>query len=45
MAEAVDLAERGIVGDGAGQVVGDKFYTNVGQAGFIKPFSGWLSDW
>ena len=43
MAEAVDLAEKGIVGDGAGQVVGDKFYMNVGQAGFIKPFSGYLA--
>lgn len=43
VAEAVDLAEKGIVGDAAGQVVGDKFYMNVGQAGFIKPFSGYLA--
>ena len=42
VAEAVDLAEQGIRADGAGQVVGDKFYMNVGQAGFIKPFAGYL---
>ena len=33
-AEAVDLAEKGIVADAAGRVVGDKFYMNVGEAGF-----------
>ncbi len=43
MAEAVDLAEKGIQADAAGQVVGDKFYMNVGQDGFIKPFSGYLA--
>ena len=43
VAEAVDLAEKGIQADAAGQVVGDKFYMNVGQAGFIKPFSGYLA--
>jgi ornithine cyclodeaminase/alanine dehydrogenase-like protein (mu-crystallin family) len=43
VAEAVELAEKGIVADAAGQVVGDKFYMNVGQAGFIKPFSGYLA--
>lgn len=42
MAEAVDLAERGIRADAAGQVVGDKFYMQVGEEGFIKPFSGYL---
>jgi ornithine cyclodeaminase/alanine dehydrogenase-like protein (mu-crystallin family) len=42
--EAVDLAEKGIVADGAGDVVGDKFYMNVGQSGFIKPFSGFIAD-
>jgi ornithine cyclodeaminase len=41
-AEAVDLAERGIQADAAGQVVGDKFYMHVGDAGFLKPFSGYL---
>lgn len=43
VAEAVDLAERGIKADAAGLVAGDKFYMNVGQAGFIKPFSGYLA--
>jgi ornithine cyclodeaminase/alanine dehydrogenase-like protein (mu-crystallin family) len=42
VAEAVALAEKGIRADAAGQVTGDKFYMNVGQAGFIKPFSGYL---
>jgi ornithine cyclodeaminase/alanine dehydrogenase-like protein (mu-crystallin family) len=42
MAEAVDLAEKGIQADAAGQVVGDKFYMPVGGAGFVKPFSGYL---
>jgi ornithine cyclodeaminase/alanine dehydrogenase-like protein (mu-crystallin family) len=40
MAEAVDLAERGVEADAAGQVVGDKFYMPVDDAGFIKSFSG-----
>lgn len=42
VAEAVDLAEKGIKADAAGQVVGDKFYMSVGETGFIKPFSGYL---
>lgn len=41
--EAVDLAEKGIRADAAGQVVGDKFYMNVGENGFVKPFSGYLA--
>ena len=41
--EAVDLAEKGIQAAGAGEVVGNKFYMNVGQAGFIKPFSGYIN--
>jgi ornithine cyclodeaminase/alanine dehydrogenase-like protein (mu-crystallin family) len=44
VAEAVELADKGIQADGAGQVAGDKFYMNVGQNGFIKPFSGYLDD-
>ena len=44
MAEAVDLAERGIRADAAGRVAGDKFYMAVGANGFIKPFSGYLDD-
>ncbi|MEE8390279.1 MAG: ornithine cyclodeaminase family protein [Anaerolineae bacterium] len=44
VAEAVDLAEKGIKADAAGKVAGDKFYMNVGENGFIKPFSGYLVD-
>jgi len=43
VAEAVDLAERGIRADADGQVVGDKFYMSLGEQGFIKPFSGYLA--
>ena len=42
VAEAVDLAEKGIKADAAENVAGDKFYMNVGEAGFIKPFSGYM---
>jgi ornithine cyclodeaminase/alanine dehydrogenase-like protein (mu-crystallin family) len=42
VAEAVDLAEKGIKADAAGDVNGDKFYMNVGENGFIKPFSGYI---
>jgi ornithine cyclodeaminase len=41
--KAVYLAEKGIAADGAGDVAGDKFYMNVGDGGFIKPFSGYLA--
>ncbi len=44
VAEAVDLAERGIKADAAGHVAGNKFYMNVGENGFIKPFSGYMLD-
>jgi len=40
--EAVDLAEKGIIADAAGKVNGDKYYMNVGEDGFIKPFSGYI---
>ena len=40
---AVPLAEKGITADGAGEVAGDKFYMNVGDSGFIKPFSGYMA--
>jgi ornithine cyclodeaminase/alanine dehydrogenase len=43
VAEAVELAEKGIRADAAGQVVGDKFYTGIGEAGFIKPFTGYIT--
>lgn len=42
VAEAVDLAEKGIKADGLGYVKGDKFYMNVGENGFVKPFSGYI---
>lgn len=41
--KAVALAEKGIAADGAGDVAGDKFYMNVGDGGFIKPFSGYMA--
>ena len=43
VAEAVDLAEKGIRQDASGNVKGDKFYMDVDPNGFIKPFSGYLS--
>jgi len=43
VAEAVDLAEKGIMADAAGRVNGNKFYMNVNGDGFIKPFSGYLA--
>ncbi|HEY74267.1 MAG TPA: ornithine cyclodeaminase family protein [Thermoflexia bacterium] len=42
VAEAVTLAEKGIKADAAGNVAGSKFYMNVGEDGFIKPFSGYM---
>ncbi len=43
MAEAIELARRGIQADAAGRVRGDKFYLPIGDAGgFIKPFAGHL---
>ncbi len=43
MAEALELAEKGIRADASGQVAGDKFYMGLGEGGFIKPFSGYLA--
>jgi ornithine cyclodeaminase/alanine dehydrogenase-like protein (mu-crystallin family) len=40
--EAVDLAEKGIKADAAGKVNGGKYYMNVGEDGFVKPFSGYI---
>jgi ornithine cyclodeaminase/alanine dehydrogenase-like protein (mu-crystallin family) len=42
VAEAVDLAEKGVKADGMGEVNGDKFYMNVGENAFVKPFSGYI---
>jgi ornithine cyclodeaminase/alanine dehydrogenase-like protein (mu-crystallin family) len=41
--DAVILAEKGIKADGNSLVAGDKFYMDVGESGFIKPFSGYLA--
>ena len=43
VAEAVDLAEKGIRADSVGNVSGDKFYMDVNDDGFIKPFSGYIA--
>jgi ornithine cyclodeaminase len=43
MAEALELAEKGIRADAVGQVAGDKFYMGLGEGGFIKPFAGYLA--
>jgi ornithine cyclodeaminase len=43
VAEALALAEKGIRAHGAGNVVGDKFYMDVGKGCFIKPFSGYMA--
>jgi ornithine cyclodeaminase/alanine dehydrogenase-like protein (mu-crystallin family) len=43
VAEGVALAEKGIRADAAGEVAGDKFYMHIGEAGFLKPFSGYLA--
>lgn len=43
VAEGVDLAEKGIKADGEGNVEGDKFYMDVNNDGFIKPFSGYIA--
>jgi len=43
VAEAVDLAEKGIKADGEGNVEGDKFYMDVNDDGFVKPFSGYIA--
>jgi len=42
VAEAVDLAEKGIRADAAGRVVGDKFYMHLDETSFIKPFAGYM---
>ncbi len=42
MTEAVALAEKGILAEGEGKADGDKFYMQIRDEGFIKPFSGYL---
>jgi ornithine cyclodeaminase/alanine dehydrogenase-like protein (mu-crystallin family) len=43
VAEAVELAEKGIRAEAKGGVAGDKFYMPVEGNGFIKPFSGYMT--
>ena len=42
MKEAVPLAEKAGIAQGEGKVVGDKFYMNIGDNGFVKPFAGYI---
>jgi ornithine cyclodeaminase/alanine dehydrogenase-like protein (mu-crystallin family) len=42
--QAIELAHQGILADSAHNVVGDKFYTAIGDAGFVKPFTGYIAD-
>ena len=42
MPEAVVLTEKGILAEGEGRADGDKFYMQIRDEGFIKPFSGYL---
>jgi ornithine cyclodeaminase/alanine dehydrogenase-like protein (mu-crystallin family) len=44
ISEAIDLARRGIEADAQGDVAGDKFYTSIGDYGFVKPFTGYIKD-
>lgn len=41
---AIDLARKGIQADARGNVAGDKFYTSIGENGFVKPFTGYIAD-
>ncbi len=40
--EAVKLAEKGVIADANGKVVGNKYYMDIGGYGYIKPFSGYI---
>lgn len=42
VSEAIQLARKGIQADAQGQVAGDKFYTSIGDVGFVKPFTGYI---
>lgn len=41
--QAIELAHQGILADAAHNVVGDKFYTPINDAGFVKPFTGYIN--
>jgi len=42
MEEAVKLSEKGVIMDGQGRCAGNKFYMDLGDKGFLKPFAGYL---
>jgi ornithine cyclodeaminase/alanine dehydrogenase-like protein (mu-crystallin family) len=42
MAEAIEVARRGLEADAHGKVTGDKFYMHLDENSFIKPFSGYM---
>jgi ornithine cyclodeaminase/alanine dehydrogenase-like protein (mu-crystallin family) len=42
ISEAIELARYGIQSDAHGNVAGDKFYTSIGEHGFVKPFTGYI---
>jgi ornithine cyclodeaminase len=42
VSEAIELARKGIQADAQGNVAGDKFYTSIGEGGFVKPFTGYI---
>lgn len=44
ISEAIDLARKGIQADAQGNVAGDKFYTSIGENGFVKPFTGYIQE-
>jgi ornithine cyclodeaminase/alanine dehydrogenase-like protein (mu-crystallin family) len=41
MSEAVELARAGLQADAADEVMGDKYYMDLRQEHFVKPFSGY----
>ncbi|MGW8225433.1 MAG: ornithine cyclodeaminase family protein [Anaerolineales bacterium] len=44
ISEAIELARKGIQADAQGEVAGDKFYTSIGEHGFVKPFTGYIKE-
>ncbi len=42
VSEAIDLARMGVQADAQGDVAGNKFYTSIGEHGFVKPFTGYI---
>lgn len=44
MKDAIKLAEKGIRADSEHKVLGDKFYMDLGDKGFVKPFAGYIES-